>query len=356
MPGDAIVGLIRTGRAVSVHRAECSRAHPHQAAENRLLSLGWNTGETLPKVSARLSVTTMNRPGSLGSISTVVGKQGANIVDLKIGRRTPDIYELLLDVEVGVGGAAAAGAGGAARDELRHLRRTEPRIDAMSEMSEAEVLAEFRAAGALLTGHFVLTSGLHSPFYLQCARVLMDPARAGRLVAALAPRVAPTAPDLVVAPALGGIVLGYELGRQLGCRSIFVERVDGSFTLRRGFEIPPGSRIVIAEDVDHHRPLDPRMHRLLCRRRRRGRRGRLPRRSQRRQGRARRAAALRWPRSTCRPTPQHKVPPELAAIPAVKPVRGSTPGWRAARTRRMPRGRERPSGARSKRRGHRVGP
>ena len=119
----------------------------------------------------------------------------------------------------------------------------------MSEMSEAEVLAEFRAAGALLTGHFVLTSGLHSPFYLQCARVLMDPARAGRLVAALAPRVAPTAPDLVVAPALGGIVLGYELGRQLGCRSLFVERVDGSFTLRRGFEIPPGSRIVIAEDV-----------------------------------------------------------------------------------------------------------
>jgi GTP pyrophosphokinase len=69
--------------------------------ESRLLSLGWNTSETLPKVSARLSVTTMNRPGSLGSISTVVGKQGANIVDLKIGRRTPDIYELLLDVEVG---------------------------------------------------------------------------------------------------------------------------------------------------------------------------------------------------------------------------------------------------------------
>ena len=72
-----------------------------QLAEHRLLDLGWNAGEILPKVSARLSVTTMNRPGSLGSISTVVGKQGANIVDLKIGRRTPEIYELLLDVEVG---------------------------------------------------------------------------------------------------------------------------------------------------------------------------------------------------------------------------------------------------------------
>ena len=101
VPGDAIVGLIRSGRGVSVHRAECSVLTRTKQAENRLLSLGWNTGETLPKVSARLSVTTMNKPGSLGSISTVVGKQGANIVDLKIGRRTPDIYELLLDVEVG---------------------------------------------------------------------------------------------------------------------------------------------------------------------------------------------------------------------------------------------------------------
>ena len=100
VPGDAIVGLIRTGRPVSVHRAECSVLTRTKLAESRLLSLGWNEAEALPKVSARLSVTTMNRPGSLGSISTVVGKQGANIVDLKIGRRTPDIYELLLDVEV----------------------------------------------------------------------------------------------------------------------------------------------------------------------------------------------------------------------------------------------------------------
>ena len=100
VPGDAIVGLIRTGRPVSVHRAECSVLTRTKLADNRLLSLGWNHAEALPKVSARLSVTTMNRPGSLGSISTVVGKQGANIVDLKIGRRTPDIYELLLDVEV----------------------------------------------------------------------------------------------------------------------------------------------------------------------------------------------------------------------------------------------------------------
>jgi GTP pyrophosphokinase len=100
VPGDAIVGLIRTGRPVSIHRAECTVLGRTKLPEHRLLDLGWNEQETLPKVSARLSVTTLNRPGSLGSISTVVGKQGGNIVDLKIGRRTTDIYELLLDVEV----------------------------------------------------------------------------------------------------------------------------------------------------------------------------------------------------------------------------------------------------------------
>ena len=101
VPGDPIVGLIRTGRPVTVHRAECPVLGRANLDEQRLLHLDWNTGEALPTVSARLSVTTMNRPGSLGSISTVVGKQGGNIVDLKIGRRTPEIYELLLDVEVG---------------------------------------------------------------------------------------------------------------------------------------------------------------------------------------------------------------------------------------------------------------
>jgi GTP pyrophosphokinase len=100
VPGDAIVGLIRTGRPVSVHRAECTVLGRSKLPEHRLLELGWNESQALPKVSARLSVTTLNRPGSLGSISTVVGKQGGNIVDLKMGRRTPDIYELLLDVEV----------------------------------------------------------------------------------------------------------------------------------------------------------------------------------------------------------------------------------------------------------------
>ena len=100
MPGDAIAGLIRTGRPVKIHRVECAVLARTKAPQHRLLDLAWNAAQVPPKVAARLSVMTMNRPGSLGSISTVVGKQGANIVDLKIGRRTPELYELLLDVEV----------------------------------------------------------------------------------------------------------------------------------------------------------------------------------------------------------------------------------------------------------------
>ena len=119
-------------------------------------------------------------------------------------------------------------------------------------MDRDAVLAEFRAAGALLEGHFLLSSGLHSPMYLQCARVLMDPARAARLCAALAAKVRAeisTPIDLVVSPAMGGVVVGYEMARQLGVESIFTERVDGSFALRRGFSIPEGARVLMVEDV-----------------------------------------------------------------------------------------------------------
>jgi orotate phosphoribosyltransferase len=122
-----------------------------------------------------------------------------------------------------------------------------------ADLSPDEVVALFRGCGALLEGHFLLTSGLHSPFYLQCARVLMDPVRAERVCAALAAKLRRECPglacDVVIAPALGGVVLGHELARQLGALSMFVERVDGRFALRRGFALEPGARILIAEDV-----------------------------------------------------------------------------------------------------------
>jgi len=122
-------------------------------------------------------------------------------------------------------------------------------------MDDAAVLQEFRDASALLEGHFILTSGLRSPVYLQCARVLMDPRRAERLCAALAAKVRAKlaamgeAIDLCVSPAMGGVVVGYETARQLGVNSIFTERVDGQFALRRGFEMPPGARCLMVEDV-----------------------------------------------------------------------------------------------------------
>jgi orotate phosphoribosyltransferase len=119
-------------------------------------------------------------------------------------------------------------------------------------MTQDDVLNEFRAAGALLEGHFVLSSGLHSNRYLQCARVLMDPQRAARLCAALAEQVRAMVSghiDLVASPAMGGVVVGYEMGRQLGVPAIFFERVDGKLTLRRGFHIEKGARVVMVEDI-----------------------------------------------------------------------------------------------------------
>ncbi len=119
-------------------------------------------------------------------------------------------------------------------------------------LSEAEILEEFVAAEAILRGHFILSSGLHSDTYLQCARVLMTPQRAEKLCAALAEKLRATvgkAFDLVVAPAMGGVVVGYEMGRQLGIDTIFCEREQGEFTLRRGFRIPEGAAVLLVEDV-----------------------------------------------------------------------------------------------------------
>lgn len=118
-------------------------------------------------------------------------------------------------------------------------------------MTEDEVLAEFRAAGALLEGHFILSSGLRSPVFLQKMFIFMDPARTERLCNALAQKAAAAfGPiDYVVSPAMGGIIPGYETARHLGAKAIFVEREDGQFVLRRGFTIPEGARVLMVEDI-----------------------------------------------------------------------------------------------------------
>ncbi|MBW8783744.1 MAG: orotate phosphoribosyltransferase [Novosphingobium sp.] len=119
-------------------------------------------------------------------------------------------------------------------------------------MQDEEVLSEFRACKALLEGHFLLSSGRHSAHYLQCARVLMDPMRAQRLAEALAarlPREIRREIAKVVSPALGGVIIGHEMGRALGVDAIFVERPDGTFELRRGFTLKPGEKVLLVEDV-----------------------------------------------------------------------------------------------------------
>jgi len=118
-------------------------------------------------------------------------------------------------------------------------------------MSEDEILAVLKDSGALRTGHFILTSGLHSDTYVQCAQVLQYPRRAEKLCAALAEKVRGLGAgiDMVVSPAMGGVIVGYEMGRQLDVPAIFFERADGNFTLRRDFAIPPGARCLMVEDV-----------------------------------------------------------------------------------------------------------
>ena len=119
-------------------------------------------------------------------------------------------------------------------------------------MTEEDVLSEFRACEALLEGHFKLSSGRHSAHYLQCARVLMEPMRAGRLASAIAatmPRELRGEIDKVVSPAMGGIIIGHEMGRALGKEAIFLERPTGTFEFRRGFDLKPGEKVLLVEDV-----------------------------------------------------------------------------------------------------------
>jgi orotate phosphoribosyltransferase len=119
-------------------------------------------------------------------------------------------------------------------------------------VTDEQILAEFRDADALLEGHFILSSGLRSPRYLQCARVLMDPARAERLARALAAKLPADlreSIDVVISPAMGGVIIGHEMGRALGRPAMFVERPEGVFHLRRGFSLEPGQRVLMVEDV-----------------------------------------------------------------------------------------------------------
>ena len=116
-------------------------------------------------------------------------------------------------------------------------------------MQEKDLLAMYENAGALLSGHFVLSSGRHSARYLQSARVLMHPEHAAALAAGLAGLISADEVDVVVSPALGGLIIGHEVARALGRPFMFTERREGAMCLRRGFEIDRGARVLVVEDV-----------------------------------------------------------------------------------------------------------
>jgi orotate phosphoribosyltransferase len=116
-------------------------------------------------------------------------------------------------------------------------------------MTRDELLDLYRQSGALLEGHFRLTSGLHSPGYLQCALVLQHPPHAEALGRAIADRARELRATVVLSPALGGVVIGHEVGRALGVRAIFAERQEGRLSLRRGFTLAPTDRVLVVEDV-----------------------------------------------------------------------------------------------------------
>jgi len=116
-------------------------------------------------------------------------------------------------------------------------------------MTENEILEIFRKHSALLEGHFILSSGLHSDRYIQCALVLQHPRIAEQLCAELARKLGPTKASVVAAPALGGVIVAHEVARALGARALFTERQEGVMTLRRGFSIAPQESALVVEDV-----------------------------------------------------------------------------------------------------------
>lgn len=187
-------------------------------------------------------------------------------------------------------------------------------------MTPDQVLNEFRAAGALLEGHFILSSGLHSPVFFQKAFVFQEPARTERLCKALAAKAKDAFGEInvVVSPAVGGIIPGYETARHLGARALFVEREEGRFQLRRGFAIKPGERVLMVEDI-----VTTGLSSRECLEALRGYPGTIVGAAcliDRSGGRAEIGAKLVSLAQVDAPSyPADKLPPELAALPAVKP-------------------------------------
>ena len=325
LPGDRIVGLMAPGEGVSIHTIDCAELDKAQNMDDWLdVSWGRNAADSGPSV-ARVAVRVKNLPGSLAAVMTVIAANGGNIFNMKVTGRNPLYFEFVMDIEV--------------RD-VAHLQnivgalRVNNAVESVDRVREAEVrnqkalvnveqvLNEFKKSGALLEGHFILSSGLHSDKFLQKALVFQNAKRTAKLCKALAAKVKKEVKDeitAIVSPAVGGIVPGYEMGRQLG-RAGHVGRAGGR-RLPAAPQFHPEKGAKGADGGRHHlhRRLLARMHRRHQSDRRQGGGGLLPDRPLGRQSQSRRAPDRAWRNGKCHAWPADKLPPHLRNIPAVKP-------------------------------------
>ncbi len=214
-----------------------------------------------------ISMQAQNKPGSLAQISTVIAACEANIHNLVMRMESPDFHRFIFQIEVrdlaqltdvlnslklATGISDVQRATVAEARALDRLEWTAPANRRGTRVNTEEVLDLFRDSGALLEGHFILSSGLRSPIFLQKARVFMYPEKAEKLCRALADKIRAAGygdVSQIVSPAVGGIIPGYETARHMGVPAIYTERVNGVFELRRGFEIAPGEKVIVVEDI-----------------------------------------------------------------------------------------------------------
>ena len=235
---------------MEIHTIDCDQLGELRRPRVDRSGLGEVGGERRWSV-ARITATVQHVPGALADVTKVIGEAGGNLLNIRTVKRAEAFFDMILDVEVDDQPPPVADAGGGAVVELcgrcsagQAFRRRVVNTD--------EVLDVFRAAGALLEGHFILSSGLRSPVFLQKALIFKNPVLTERLCEALAEKVRGTLnemPEAIIAPAMGGVIPGYEMARQMGLESMFVEREEGEFTLRRGFTLEQGARVLMVEDI-----------------------------------------------------------------------------------------------------------
>ena len=244
-----------------IHTIDCDELDKAQSGMADWLDVAWGKhAAELGTSVARVLVRVKNAPGSLGAVMTVIGNNGGNIFNMKVTSRNPLLFRVHRRYRSARCRAFAEHPGCATRECRGRIGRSRARAAGdrrtgagRKNVTPEQVLNEFKKAGALLEGHFILSSGLHSDVFLQKALVFQDAKRTAKLCKALAEKVRARGEGkeftAIVSPAVGGIVPGYEMGRQLGLPAMYVERQDGKFQLRRSFHLEKNQPVLMVEDI-----------------------------------------------------------------------------------------------------------